>query len=249
MPGRTIALHSSATEPMDWPDAAAAASASDGVTLFIASLEELRPMIDQHEGVLDASERDRAARFRFDADRERFILGHGWLRDVLGKVLGTPAADLRIVRGPFGKPHLEGHDLRFNFSDTKDAVLLGFGQGIDIGIDVETMHRRVDHEAVASHYFTPAETQHLSELTSDARKRRFLELWTRKEAVLKASGVGIMDDLKELRVLDGANTMVVSHPEFIRMSPPQYHVRTWRIGHAHLVSMASSAEVDVHWGR
>lgn len=249
MPGRTIALHNSATERMGWPDAAEAASKRDGVTLFIASLEELRPMMDHHEAVLDASELDRAERFRFGPDRERFILGHGWLRAMLGKALGMPAADLRFIRGPFGKPQLEGYDLRFNFSDTKDAVLLGVAKGIDIGIDLETMHRRVDHDAVAGHYFTQDETRHLSELTGDARKRRFLELWTRKEAVLKASGVGIMDDLKELRVLDGTNTMQVSHPDFVRLSPPQYHVRTWRIGDAHLVSLAAPKALDAHWQR
>jgi len=249
MPGRIIALHSAATLPMDWPAASAATASSHAVTLFIATLDELRPMAELHASMLDASERDRAARFRFEPDRERFILGHGWMRGLLGKLLGAPAADLRFVRGPFGKPQLEGHDLRFNFSDTKDAVLLGVANGIDIGIDLETMHRRVDHEAVAGHYFTPDETQHLSGLTGDERKRRFLELWTRKEAVLKASGVGIMDDLKELRVLDGTNTMQVSHPDFVRMSPPQYHVRTWRIGDAHLVSLATPKALEVDWQR
>lgn len=249
MPGRTIALHSAASLSMKWPDGPAVVATTNAISLFIASLEELRPMTDKHEAVLDASERERAARFRFDADRERFILGHGWMRSMLGMALGMPAADLRFVRGPFGKPQLEGHDLRFNFSDTKDAVLLGMTNGIDIGIDIETMHRRVDHDAVAGHYFTQDETNLLSELTGDDRKRRFLELWTRKEAVLKASGVGIMDDLKELRVLDGTNMMQVSHPDFVRLSPPEYHVRTWRIGDSHLVSLAIPTPMGVHWNR
>ena len=96
------------------------------VHLWYATLESLRPRLAELEALLDPVEQERAERFRFDVDRERFILGHGLLRSLLGKYLKRDASLVRMARGPFGKPYLERKDLRFNMSDTKDAVLIAF---------------------------------------------------------------------------------------------------------------------------
>lgn len=212
--------------------------APDEVHLWFAKLESLRPRHAELYDLLDPVEQDRAQRFRFDADRERFILGHGLLRSLLGQYLQRDGSLVRMARGPFGKPFLEGKDLRFSFSDTKDAILVAFANGQEIGADIETMHRSVDHEAVSGHYFTPTEIRAIRDAGVDA-KRRFLEFWTRKEAVLKASGVGIMDDLRALRMDGERNTMTIAHDAFVSMAAPEYHVRTWHVGPDHLISLAS----------
>ena len=194
-------------------------------------------------------EQERAERFRFDVDRERFILGHGLPRSVLGKYLTRDASLVRMARGPFGKPDLERKDLRFNMSDTKDAVLIAFANKLEIGADIETMARDVDHQAVSEHYFTAPEINVINAAEHEG-KRRFLEFWTRKEAVLKASGVGIMDDLRALRVDALRNTMMIEHEAFITMAAEEYHVQTLHVGAQHLVSIACPAEVKVMvvWG-
>ena len=189
--------------------------------------------------MLDDVERERAARFRFEPDRERYILGHGMLREVLGRRVDADPAMLRFVRGPYGKPIIQGSNLHFNFSDTKDAVLVGTSTIAELGVDLETMHRLVDHDAVADHYFTPKEIDALNSTADGERKRRFLELWTRKEAVLKACGIGLMDDLKELSVLDGLNALRITHPGFMHVAAPTYHLRTWQLADSHLLSLAA----------
>ncbi len=228
------------------------------IDAWYASLETLKPRMQAFNDLLDPVELDRVKRFRFTQDRERFILGHGLLRSLLGKYLKRDGGLVRMARGPFGKPYLERKELRFNLSDTKDAVLIAFGSKLEIGADIETMTRDVDHKAVSEHYFTGPEIKAMTpppkpssgggRLTEEFSKRRFLEFWTRKEAVLKASGVGIMDDLKALRVDGARNTMVIAHEAFAEMAAPEYHVHTFHIGDAHLISVASPkviAEVRV----
>jgi len=210
--------------------------AHGGVALLFARLEDIRLELERYQAYLDPVEIARAERFRLPHDRERFILGHGFMRETLGDRLGQAPGSIRFARGPFGKPHIEDAGLRFNFSDTKDAVLIGITHGDELGVDLETMTRAVDHEAVSGHYFTPEEDTDIRSAADG--KRRFLELWTRKEAVLKASGVGIMDDLRALRVDGAMNMATISHEAFLQYAAEAYHVRTWRIGEDHIASLA-----------
>lgn len=204
---------------------------------WFARLDELRHRLPSYSTLLDEAELARAARFRFQADRERFILGHGMLRDLLGNYLEHDPAALDIQRGTFGKPFVEGTRLRFNLSDTKDALLIALTLDEEIGADIETMGRTVDHMAVGEHYFTPEE---IATMTNAANgKKRFLELWTRKEAVLKASGVGIMDDLRVLRVDAAENRMLISHEAFMAHAADSYRVVTWHVAEEHIISLAT----------
>lgn len=241
--GRTLVVHCSGPEDAAWSAPAPVEVPSDQqVHLWFATLDRLRPRYDAFKDLLDPVEQDRAKRFRFKHDRERFILGHGMLRDLLGKYLKRDGSLIRMARGPFGKPYLERKKLRFNFSDTKDAVLIGFTTGQELGVDVETTAREVDHTAVSEHYFTRPEVAAIQASGAGA-KSCFLDFWTRKEAVLKASGVGIMDDLRSLRVDGPRNVMVIEHEAFIKMAAPEYHVRALRLGRDHFASFAVPKKV------
>lgn len=211
------------------------------VHLWFSTLEELVPQAIALEALLDEEEIARADRFRFAPDRERFVLGHGLLRSLLGRYLNADGAALRIQRGPFGKPFLDDTELRFNLSDTKDALVLAVAWDHELGVDIETMTRRADHEAVAHHYFTPDEVARIQAAGSDelVAKRCFLDLWTRKEAVLKASGVGIMEDLHALRVLDGHNELMIQQEDFLKYAAEAYHVQSLACGPEHLISVAT----------
>lgn len=221
--------------------AAIPAEPTDHIAVWTATLAALRPKAEAFQATLDATEKERMARFRFEADQERFLLGHGWLREVLGTYLLRSPERIAYSRGRFGKPFLEGHPLRFNISDTKDAVAIAVSKEREVGVDIETTSRKVHHVEVGQHYFTPEEIAAIDEAPDG--KRRFLEFWTRKEAVLKASGVGIMDDLHLLRVNASVNELRITHPEFIAMASDEYHVRTWTVGEEHLISLAVESEV------
>lgn len=236
--GRALVVHCSGPMDVTWSERASTEIPPEGtVHLWFATLDELRSSLEVFQASLDPVEQDRAQRFRFKHDRERFILGHGLLRALLGRYLKRDGSLIRMARGPFGKPYLERKRLRFNFSDTKDAILIGFTSGQELGVDIETLAREVDHAAVSEHYFTRPEIAAIAAADADA-KSRFLDLWTRKEAVLKASGVGIMDDLRSLRVDGERNVMVIEHDAFVKMAAPEYHVSSLRLGPLHWASVA-----------
>lgn len=238
---RQLIVHCEGPEPMQFRTLFDGAAPADHIALWVATLDELRPYSAEYTDSLDTAERDRMKRFRFDGDRERYVLGHGLLRQLLGTLVGRRAADLQFERGRYGKPFLIDTPITFNMSDTKDAVAIAVGTDRDLGVDIETMSRKVDHDAVGQHYFTPEEMASIG--SSPDQKRRFLDYWTRKEAVLKASGVGIMDDLRVLRVDAPLNRMTITHAAFIAMAAPEYHLRTWHLGESHIISLASSREV------
>jgi 4'-phosphopantetheinyl transferase len=232
--GRPLTVHCPPPEEAQWA-AEPAPLAPRQAHLWFARLDDMRGRVPEYRALLDQEELTRADRFRFDVDRERYIIGHGMLRMLLSRYTGMDPKAVKTLRGKYGKPYMEDRSVHFNLSDTKDAVLIAFAKE-EIGADLETMTRTVDHLQVAEHYFTPAEIAWIK--SSDDSKRRFLELWTRKEAVLKASGVGIMEDLRVLEVHGACNRMVIRHEAFVADAAQEYVVRTWRIGEEHVVSLA-----------
>jgi 4'-phosphopantetheinyl transferase len=206
------------------------------VHLWYATTAQLRPYTGPLGTTLNNEETARAERYVKDQDAERYSLGHGFLRWVLSHYMPVPPQDITYARGPYGKPTLPAGNVQFNFSDTRDAFLVAVAKQ-EVGADLEVMDRQVDHETVAEHYFSTDEV--LAIRIGEAPKRIFLELWTRKEAVLKACGVGIMEDLRNLHVHDARNPLKVTHEGFRRMAFPEFHVVSFALGEDHLASFAS----------
>lgn len=141
--------------------------------------------------LLDGEEQARAARFRLERDRRRFIVARGLLRELLASQLGAEPAALRFEYGEHGKPALKGESLHFNLSHSHERALYAMSSASDVGVDIEYLHRRADHAALAARYFTPEEQTRYAATPENERARFFFERWTRKEAVAKASGVGL----------------------------------------------------------
>lgn len=143
---------------------------------------------------LTADERSRCARLRFERDRRRFGAARGVLRDLLARYLSVHPSELRFAYHPLGKPRLEpefGDRLRFNLSHSVDLALIGIAADADIGVDVEHVGTRVDHVAIARHFFSRAEAEHLNGLPSHLQAQAFFRSWTKREAYLKACGAGL----------------------------------------------------------
>lgn len=158
--------------------------------------------------LLSDEERDRAARFVFDRDRHQFIVVRGWLRHLLGEYLDRPPRAIRFVVGPHGKPMLaEGDDdLNFNVSHSGDVGVLAFCRGREIGIDVERADPRVEIDDLAESSFSTTERHSLRLLRGNARVDRFFQLWTAKEAFIKALGGGLSIPLQDFTVDVGLET-------------------------------------------
>jgi 4'-phosphopantetheinyl transferase len=162
--------------------------------------------------LLDESERARAARFRFDRDCRRYVERHAFARRVLARYLGCDPADVAFRTGSSGKPELDGCDDRsFNLSQDDDLTVLVVGDGRPVGVDVERVRAIDNVDELAEGLFAPDEVDAVRAAAPAARSLAFLTLWTRKEAVAKAMGVGLAMPLDEFTVLS-PTTAAVGRP-------------------------------------
>ncbi len=151
---------------------------------------------------LDAAEREQAGRFRNRHDARRHMATHGALRRILAAYLGLDPAAVPITRSAAGKPRLglSGAEpgLTFNLSHSADLAAVAVAAGAEIGVDIEEKRPLADLDGVARLVFTEAECAALDSLPQSRRLDAFYECWTRKEALLKAMGSGLLRDPREV---------------------------------------------------
>jgi 4'-phosphopantetheinyl transferase len=149
--------------------------------------------------ILDRQERTRAAQFSFERDRLRFIEAHGIVRRILAEYCDADAATLIFARNRHGKPSLvprtKGPHLQFSVSHSGNCCMLAVALERSIGIDVEKVRDLPQAIDIAQGYFTPAEAGALAVLPGTVRRDAFFALWTHKEAMVKALGVGLATNL------------------------------------------------------
>jgi len=151
----------------------------------------------EESDVLSDGERSRAARFRFEHDRRRFVIAHAKLRQALAKCTGADAAALQFGVAANGKPFAHDHAIEFSLSHSAEIVVIAVSSA-PVGVDVERIEARPGLEQVAAEFFDDAELCWLREQTD--RTGAFYRLWTMKEAALKADGQGIATELKHASV-------------------------------------------------
>ena len=155
--------------------------------------------LSAYEAILAPDERTRAGRFHFERDRSRFIRVRGGLRTLLGGYLGAGSADIAFEYGVHGKPALaarHGSPLKFNVSHSDGVALVAISHGVEVGIDVEAIRPMADANQIAARFFSSRETAELRALPPGF----FFTCWTRKEAYLKARGLGLAQQLRAFSV-------------------------------------------------
>jgi len=147
-----------------------------------------------YAALLDEAERRRGRALRRPADRRRHVAARALVRTVLSRYRSSAPQDWRFIADAHGRPQLSPEhqwpELQFNIAHTAGVVVLAVTAGAAVGVDVETPRRRTDTVAL-ERYFAPTERAALEALPAAARRRRFFELWTLKEAYLKARGLGL----------------------------------------------------------
>jgi 4'-phosphopantetheinyl transferase len=174
------------------------------IHIWCASLATDETTFERLESTLADQERERARRFIFERDRDRYIAARGILRDLLGKYLHCAPRSIEFVYGPYGKPALASDALRpaicFNLSHSHGLAAVAIGQEREVGIDVELIRAEFASEAIAKRYFSAREIDELSRLPAELRTEGFFLCWTRKEAYIKAKGDGLQIPLDSFDV-------------------------------------------------
>ena len=166
--------------------------------VWMVDLEASQAWLDRLNPVLSDEERVRAARFHFLRDRTHFTLTRGLLRVLLAGYLQRPAFDLVLRIGAHGKPFLDSvgtggseSALHFNVSHSGGRALLAFCREGEVGVDVERIRDSLEGERLAERFFSPREVAELQALPPEQVEAAFFRCWTRKEAYVKARGIGL----------------------------------------------------------
>jgi 4'-phosphopantetheinyl transferase len=167
------------------------------------------------EDILSPDEREHAAKFHFDKDRNRYIVSHASLRETLARYLRAEPKELKFSVNEYGKPFLPEHDLGFNLSHSGEYALIAVTRGRNIGVDVEQIRADVEIEKLASRYFSPREVSELMALPPERRIIAFYNCWTRKEAYIKAQGMGLSLPLDSFDV-----SLAPGEPAILRATRP-----------------------------
>jgi len=149
---------------------------------------------------LSADERDRADRYRHEPSRQQYIQARATLRALLGCYLGVPPTELHFAHSEQGKPALPGAGLHFNVSHSHGLALIALTREGEVGVDIERVRHHPTHLDLAARYFTRAEAAALRRLPPGASEEAFFQVWTRKEAFLKAVGLGLTHGLERFEV-------------------------------------------------
>ena len=184
------------THDEQWRDSAEALSlAEKDVHVWRIPLEISPTSVEELHVLLDTAEKERARRFYFERDRRRYSVAHGVLRTLLGAYLHMDARSLRFITNAYGKPaldpDLQTDQLQFNLSHSHELALLAITRRREVGVDVEYKRSDIEYDELARHSFSPFEQKRLRALPAEMKNAGFFACWTRKEAYIKARGMGL----------------------------------------------------------
>lgn len=150
-------------------------------------------------GLLDAVETARAAKFRFEHDRLVYIMAHAIWRVLLAGCLEVGLDDLPLVTAPSGQPQLPDTGMSTSLSHSGWWVGIAVAGAKNAGVDIEKVPPRTRLNELTQTICTPLEERRLMTLSETAREMALLALWTRKEALLKAFGMGLAQSMATLQ--------------------------------------------------
>ncbi len=189
------------------------------VHLWTASLDRSADDLHRFRLSLSVQEQARAARFRIDEHRNRFIVRRGVLRSLLSRYLAVDPRELLLDEGGNGKPLVVEPTgtagVQFNISHSGSLALFAFARFAEVGVDLERMRPVPEMEYIVDRFFSPVERNAFRRAEPDERLRTFFLYWTAKEAFVKATGEGLARPLDSFTVAPstGAEASVVQERE------------------------------------
>ncbi len=192
--------------------------------------------------LLDAGERERRERFHFPKHQRQFLVSHALVREALSRYAPVAPEAWRFDANAFGRPEIAGPSrawLRFNLSHADGLALCAVARGVDVGADVENVLREGQTEEIAERFFAPSEVEALFALPPECRRARFFELWTLKEAYIKARGAGLSIPLEQFAfaLAEGGSPSIRTDP-VLQDDPRAWRFASFRASERHQAAVA-----------
>jgi len=191
--------------------------------------------LDSLSTILHRDEIARANRYLRKEDHDRFIISRASLRHILSKYTGKEPEVIVFELEPNRKPYIPGADIQYNLSDSGDQILIAVAR-TPVGVDVEYIKPKFYYDTILPLNFNQAEINFINETDSS---HRFYTLWTRKEAILKATGIGLTDRLKQIPSLDG-KTMIDGE---LISTQSNWKLRSFMTSDDYMATIATNTEI------
>ncbi|MDE5123255.1 MAG: 4'-phosphopantetheinyl transferase superfamily protein [Trichodesmium sp. St19_bin1] len=172
----------------------------NNVHIWSTNLKLSSDKIEELSTILSPDEKNRANKFYFEKDKNRFIIARGTLRTILSRYLNIEPKKLQFTYSDRGKPYLKNTSILFNLSHSQDLALYGITKVNLIGIDLEYIRPMNDAENLAKRFFALQEYNLIRQLPPQKQQETFLKIWTCKEAYLKAKGDGLGGSLEKVEI-------------------------------------------------
>jgi 4'-phosphopantetheinyl transferase len=180
------------------------ATFNEGANIWLINVSDHIHLLSEAAVILDEAEKERAEKYRKQEDKNRFILGRIVLRKLLAELLQCQPEEVPIVISKHKKPVLASTSaapIHFSLSHSGDYILIGISKN-EIGVDIEHTDTAFEYKNVMQHSFNTEEISFINDDESQASFNFYL-LWTRKEALLKATGKGLTNKLSLITAVDG----------------------------------------------
>jgi len=166
---------------------------TSAVHVWTLALSDLKRTLPKAPELLSSDEIERWQRFRFDEHKQRFAITRQALRVLLSSYTGTAPADTTLMFSPEGKPRLAkpASDIQFNVTHSADFAMVAIGREHALGIDLEYERQDVEINELANRFFSNYEQGTLRATPVALKRRVFFQIWTAKEALIKATGLGL----------------------------------------------------------
>lgn len=168
------------------------------------SLDVTDENLQTYISLLSESEKIKADRFKFPQHQRRYQAVHGILRIILARYLNLDPAQINFTHSDRGKPYLTDDcnplNLQFNLSHSENMAIVGISRDRPIGVDLEKMRPMENSLQLAKRFFCASEYDLLTQSIPEERDKLFFQLWTAKEAYLKATGEGISGGLNQVEI-------------------------------------------------
>lgn len=177
---------------------------------FLEGISQAKMRIDAT--VMTKQEVERSHSYISAEARHEFVLARYALRRILATHFPAIAPrDFQFEFGKYGKPELlfPKSNLTFNLSHSKGRVVIAVSLGRRIGVDVEAIDRSGDLVGVAEYSFSALEYSELMKQEPSQFRRRFFQIWTLKEAYIKATGLGLNAPLDKFTFLFGPQSNLI----------------------------------------
>jgi phosphopantetheinyl transferase len=192
---------------------------------------------------LSKMEINRSKRFKNKTDERTYVIAHALLNNKISELLEKDFNSIKINYFDNRKPYIEGSTVDFNLSHSSDCFAFAITtlENTFIGVDIEVIKEKTDFEQIVNHYFHENEISHIlkNNFSIQIQRKRFYEIWTRKEAFLKMLGIGLSEELSKIDLTPGERNIIIQNKSSFKYNKfSEIYIYTFNLSNGIVLSLS-----------